>query len=449
MKRALSVDEEILSSSAKKECHERNGKLPTITSLDAPVSPPRRRSRPEKQPPAAPAIAQRGTNTTGVAPNSPPNLAAIEAGQVEVSDHLSIFSSHLSQCIRPSTSSDIPRLQISDWKDLYRRNERLHGRHFVVHQHDHPIAGPHYDLRLQFSESSSVSWSVMYGLPGDPNSRWLNRNATETRVHCFWNHLIETASPNTGSMVIWDTGEYEVLPYQMESTMPETDDSRSVSEDSDSPVQEHRSESEKLCEAFQNRKIRLRLHGTRLPRNYTIILRQDKTTHQAPLRLPQKRCRRTRPRLQSRSTLTSSDSSPSPPSSPSSKQTYQLSTTQSNPEPAEPNTKTDSDYEKSDYQIRLDNAYPGSTNTIGSIHQRRWFITLDRVNSGFEYEPGKKRWVRKKDLDMGELVGFEPFYVRGPEIERSVVTGRLRREVLEDEGVQGFIPRQGWRAVLE
>lgn len=50
---------------------------------------------------------------------------------------------------------------------------------------------------------------------------------------------------------------------------------------------------------------------------------------------------------------------------------------------------------------------------------------------------------------MGELVGFEPFYVRGPEIERSVVTGRLRREVLEDEGVQGFIPRQGWRAVLE
>lgn len=267
-------------------------------------------------------------------------------------------------------------------------------------------------------------------------------------------------------MVIWDTGEYEVLPYQMESTMPETDDSRSVSEDSDSPVQEHRSESEKLCEAFQNvspghdymepsnidhlkRKIRLRLHGTRLPPNYTIILRQDKTTHQAPLRLPQKRRRRTRPRLKSQSTLTSSDSSPSPPSSPSSKQTYQLSTTQFNPEPAEPNTKTDSDYEKSDYQIRLDNAYPGSTNTIGSIHQRRWFITLDRVNSGFEYEPGKKRWVRKKDLDMGELVGFEPFYVRGPEIERSVVTGRLRREVLEDEGVQGFIPRQGWRAVLE
>lgn len=46
-------------------------------------------------------------------------------------------------------------------------------------------------------------------------------------------------------------------------------------------------------------------------------------------------------------------------------------------------------------------------------------------------------------------MGSEPFYVRGPEVERSVVTGRLGREVLEDEGVEGFIPRRGWRAVLE
>lgn len=53
-------------------------------------------------------------------------------------------------------------------------------------------------------------------------------------------------------MIIWDTGEYEVLPYQMESNMPETDDSRSASSESDAPVREHKSESEKLCEAFQN-----------------------------------------------------------------------------------------------------------------------------------------------------------------------------------------------------
>lgn len=46
-------------------------------------------------------------------------------------------------------------------------------------------------------------------------------------------------------------------------------------------------------------------------------------------------------------------------------------------------------------------------------------------------------------------MGFEPFYVRGPEVERSVVTGRLAREVLEDEGVEGFVRRRGWRPVLE
>lgn len=58
-------------------------------------------------------------------------------------------------------------------------------------------------------------------------------------------------------------------------------------------------------------------------------------------------------------------------------------------------------------------------------------------------------WIRKKDPDTGGLMGFEPFYVRGPEKERSVVTGRLGSDVLKDEGVQGFTPRRGWRPVLE
>jgi hypothetical protein len=55
-------------------------------------------------------------------------------------------------------------------------------------------------------------------------------------------------------------------------------------------------------------------------------------------------------------------------------------------------------------------------------------------------------WVRSSD--GSELSGFEPFYVRGPEVERSVVTGRRGQDVLEDEGVEGFIGRKGWRAVL-
>lgn len=104
-----------------------------------------------------------------------------------------------------------------------------------------------------------------------------------------------------------------------------------------------------------------------------------------------------------------------------------------------------------DYQIRLNNAYPGAVNDIGSIHQRRWFIVLDRAGSGFvpEKDPtGKRRWIRGVDKRSGARTGFDPFYVRGPEVERSVVTGRLGGDVLHDEGVEGFVPRRGWNPVL-
>ena len=46
--------------------------------------------------------------------------------------------------------------------------------------------GVHYDLRLQFSESSSISFAIPYGLPGNPNSLRPNRMAIETRVHNLW-----------------------------------------------------------------------------------------------------------------------------------------------------------------------------------------------------------------------------------------------------------------------
>jgi hypothetical protein len=108
----------------------------------------------------------------------------------------------------------------------------------------------------------------------------------------------------------------------------------------------------------------------------------------------------------------------------------------------------------SDYLIRLHNAYPGAVNDVGSVHQRRWFIGLDRVGCGFVREARKdesgvvrRRWVRGVDKRSGQLTGFDPFYVRGPEVERSVVTGRVGGDVLRDEGVQGFVPRRGWRAV--
>ncbi len=47
------------------------------------------------------------------------------------------------------------------------------------------------------------------------------------------------------------------------------------------------------------------------------------------------------------------------------------------------------------------------------------------------------------------MTGFDPFYVLGREVERSVVTGRTADEVMTDEGVEGFVGRKGWRAVIE
>ena len=115
---------------------------------------------------------------------SPPETAAVEAGQVTVDDHLTCFSRKLATSSRPLVSQ--PRISISAYEELFWRNQHDGGSHFVIHQHDHPVAGTHYDLRLQINKSSSVSWAIMYGLPGSPSSRRLNRNATETRIHCLW-----------------------------------------------------------------------------------------------------------------------------------------------------------------------------------------------------------------------------------------------------------------------
>lgn len=92
---------------------------------------------------------------------------------------------------------------------------------------------------------------------------------------------------------------------------------------------------------------------------------------------------------------------------------------------------------------------------MGSIHQRKWYLSIDRLNSGFvpTKDPKIKRniWVKKTgDVDEnGSVPRFDPFYVRGREVERSVVTGRLATDILADEGVVGYVPRGLWRPVLE
>lgn len=152
------------------------------TSLQAPISPPRSRRSKNYVDACKPGISAERCQNNGEV--NATNSASIEAGEIHIQDHLSYFSNHLARAMRPEIPG--PRLSIVDFVDLYKRNCHPHGRHFVVHQHDHPIAGVHYDLRLQISETSSISFAIMYGLPGNPNSRRWNRNATETRVHCLW-----------------------------------------------------------------------------------------------------------------------------------------------------------------------------------------------------------------------------------------------------------------------
>jgi hypothetical protein len=115
--------------------------------------------------------------------------------------------------------------------------------------------------------------------------------------------------------------------------------------------------------------------------------------------------------------------------------------------------------ELEDDQVRKTNAYPGAFNTIGSIHQRRWYLSLERPSCGFErlaqqrWEPPKNEvennGVQDKPRPKSHPHGLcWPFYVRGADHEYSVVTGRRGAEILQDEGVTGFVPRMGWRPVL-
>lgn len=280
----------------------------------------------------------------------------------------------------------------------------------------------HYDLRLQFSESSTLSFAIPYGLPGNYNSKRPNRMAIETRVHNLWNHLIESASHATGSLLIWDTGEYEVVPKQQKHVRS-TDDEDSES-DHDAELRPH---CDRLREGFQRRSFRLRLHGTRLPPCYTIGMRSLSTDD--PNTQPRKRRKResskkVRPRALS--TDESEDSSARVDSG------VDTSSTEA--------SARASDDEELDESIRVNNAYPGADNTIGSVHQRYWFVTLDKLNSGLCRE------TDRRGLWSGS---WKPFIVRGRDHERSIITGRLADEVMADDGVTGFVGRKMWRPIVE
>jgi len=302
----------------------------------------------------------------------------------------------------------------------------------------------HYDLRLQFSETSTVSWAIPYGLPGNPNTLRPNRMAIETRVHNLWNSLIESASHATGSLLIWDTGEYEVLPYKEPTKACMTDDEMSAV-DSDVEVTTQ-TNSEMLFAGFQARHLRLRLHGTRLPQGYTISLRLPSANDRdIQPKKPRRKRRRLDPSKVARRGPAPTDSEDE--SEPTTinmlaGEALHMEDDNGNADIEAQDAALASEADDEDAAIRSNNAYTGATNTIGSIHQRHWFLTMDRVNSGFHKArsgPERGRWVGEN----------EAFFVHGREVEQSVVSGRSADEVMADAGMKAFQGRKMWRAITE
>lgn len=234
--------------------------------------------------------------------------------------------------------------------------------------------------------------------------------------------------------MIWDTGTYTVLPRitgskrppSQQTTDDDSDDEMNVG--SSTNCTDARQENEKLIAAFQTRYIRLRLCGVRLPNNYTVTLRLPSANDFAKPH-PNRRKSRQKRRTSTRPLDTDSEPDSDP---------------QNRNEPADQPQDLDTDSEEDD-QTRLNNAYPGSMNSIGSVHQRKWFMLLDRASSGFVQEKATGKWTNSGE-EEGE--GFEPFFVRGRDFERSVVTGRLANEVESDEGVEGFVGRNGWAGIM-
>jgi hypothetical protein len=368
---------------------------------------------------------------------STPTPAAIEAGRAKIRNHLEHFCSHLGALIRHTDPTGERLLPISEFGTLYQQNQHADGHHFVIHQHNHPVAGVHYDLRIQFSDTSTISFAIPYGLPGNPNSRRHGRLAIETRVHNLWNNLIESASHATGSLLIWDTGEYEVLPRKTKKSGPETDDEKSDGVEDEGLHQAATPENERLVYAFQTKYIRLRLHGHRLPEQYTITLRLPSTNNSLYNRVkapPQKRRKRIVPK-----TL---NSSPGTTDSEDTISAEQAAETQENTSAI----ADASDDESEISSIETTNAYSGATNSIGSIHQRHWFVSLDKTNSGLvkvKSGPDEGKWISAPGKS------FKPFFVEGAEVERSIITGRTSDEVMSDEGVEGFVARKRWKPVLD
>ena len=108
--------------------------------MDGPAS----LSREISPPPLKPSRSRETTAKSSIAGKTPA-AADIEAGNSVIRDHPVYFSALFRKVLRPQAGNS-PRLSIENFVGLYRKNQNENGRHFVIHQHNHPIAGLHCKL---------------------------------------------------------------------------------------------------------------------------------------------------------------------------------------------------------------------------------------------------------------------------------------------------------------
>ncbi|KFZ09570.1 hypothetical protein V502_08652 [Pseudogymnoascus sp. VKM F-4520 (FW-2644)] len=253
-------------------------------------------------------------------------------------------------------------------------------------------------------------------------------------------------------MLVWDAGVYEVLPRRR-GEGPERDPGSAEGSqssgweevekgerggeegggDGDGGGGEGVSENSKLVDAFGQRKMRIRLHGARLPDGYTLdmfVAPGSRHLHE-PRATVRRKKRRVVKVMETSSEGEESDAAI--------------------PVADAVDAEWVLEWERKEVEkreVQRVNAYPGAENTVGSLYQRKWFLCLDREGSGFCKAERDRIWKRREGRG-GALEGFEPFYVKGVEEERSVVTGMKAKHVMREAGVVGFVRRKGWRAILD
>jgi hypothetical protein len=140
-----------------------------------------------------------------------------------------------------------------------------------------------------------------------------------------------------------------------------------------------RPENVKLVEAFGRKKIRIRLHGARLPRGYTLnMCVAPDSKHTPEPKAPVRKRRRVNPAVLKGVEL--GDTASEGEESDAALSVYDVVWDSEAALQQERRAEEDE-------EVRRVNAYPGAGNSLGSVYQRKWYLSLDRLGSGF-YKAG-------------------------------------------------------------